>query len=474
MKRILSFGLVAFLSIAYLMLCFPVQKFSRNAIAASVDVVTSEKDIKNKAELLSTERHGYVEGQATESQHASPVDSETKEMMPGYVITPKYDKYGQTTVSFPLSPKEWKEGQSIFMWIYIPELWFYDLKITFGTASSKASWTFAGGVLNNMASENGSRSNYYGWKLFEFLIKDADENSADLEGLNISTMTISYKSESSDLTVEEAEPVSFYHIFLGDSILYDTGIVYHQNYSMFKLKDELTSALNGIYLGDSVKFSGVFDIFEYVYVGKMDLKNFNDVNRFTWVVVIRDADSNLINLKFGQTYTFAYEGYYSVNIKLFEKKSIDTITIVNTSQSIYVDEFGAGAFSQSKYTLKAGKDYEITFKLTEGFSLTSDIVVESNNKNAATVSYYVKNDICYINVSAVKRGRADLTIRLSGTRNVEDAETINYTYSTSLKILKGEKTWEIVMIWIVFGIFCAGLLVFLAISFVKARKFDVK
>ena len=192
MKRIFSVFFVLFFGMSLLMTTFPVQTKSASAVVE--EVVVSEKQIKNTVDLLTTEKHNYPANLATETLNASPVDMDTKTMMSGYVITPKTDDYGQTTKTFTFKSTEILEGQSVFLWIYIPELWFYDLKISISIGYGSASWSFSSGTLKNIASENDARLNYYGWKLFELLPSDCDEDSVDLTNKTLSSMTISYKS----------------------------------------------------------------------------------------------------------------------------------------------------------------------------------------------------------------------------------------------------------------------------------------
>lgn len=472
MKRIFSVFFVLFFGMSLLMTTFPVQTKSASAVVE--EVVVSEKQIKNTVDLLTTEKHNYPANLATETLNASPVDMDTKTMMSGYVITPKTDDYGQTTKTFTFKSAEILEGQSVFLWIYIPELWFYDLKISISIGYGSASWSFSSGTLKNIASENDARLNYYGWKLFELLPSDCDEDSVDLTNKTLSSMTISYKSQSADLYVENAEPISFYHVFVGDSVLTDTGILYHQDYAIYKMKESFHNGFTDICLGDSFSVVGIYDIFEYVFVGKSDLRNYSNIGKFTWKVIIRDTNSALIDFKVGEKYFFKDEGWYSINIKLFESKSTEIITVVNTSQSFYVDNFCAGVFSVSNLKYKAGNEYLITFTFADSFVSTTDVIVESTNNKVASVTYYTEDGVCYITLKAKKRGRSSILLKVSGYRDGEIIESEEYAYLTEIKVLEGKNSWRYIIIWIVFGIFCTGMLIFLVISFVKARKFDVK
>ena len=201
MKKIISLIFAVIISMSVLVLAFPVQK--NTAKAENVDFY-SESQITNKETLIGTERHNYISSVATEELNASPLNIETKEMMSGYIVSPVMDKYAQINASFVTQNVNLSENESIYMWMYFPELPLYDLQISFSASdTSVISWTFSSGTLYNMITDNGARSVYCGWKFIELSPSGSDQADQGIPFLErqIISMRITFKP-SVDISYE--------------------------------------------------------------------------------------------------------------------------------------------------------------------------------------------------------------------------------------------------------------------------------
>ncbi|MBP3581123.1 MAG: hypothetical protein J6J33_00030, partial [Clostridia bacterium] len=131
-------------------------------------------------------------------------------------------------------------------------------------------------------------------------------------------------------------------------------------------------------------------------------------------------------------------------------------------------------YLNSSYRIDKGDKYVVPFKLAPNFIVEEDISVTVGDKSVAKASYYVEDGVCYIMIEGVDEGKSLLTVTMVGKREGFD-KTSTYTYTTDVIILdSGTSVVSMVLLWSFFGVICAGLVIFLIISFVKARKFGVK
>ena len=470
MKKFFSFCVALCLGFMAVMQIFVMHK-SDVAKAESIDFI--ENKINNKIELLSTDRNNIA--QASASLNNSPLNTDTNEMMSGYTIHPNTNTYGEQRVTFSINPFMTQQNQSVYIWIYVADLIIYDLNIhLYNSSNEYIYWKFNSGEFSNLADNNGKKYVPYGWKLFELQLKDAETSDSLylVYGETFSKMVFSYESPSSTKETISQEGLSFYHVFAGQSYQ-NTGVIHYQAFSNFQVKDEFASTLEGFYVNDDLKINGVYDVYDYVIVGKYDLKNYQNMENYKWSIVLMDSDNKKIEIDFGEVYTFEKLGWYSVNIKL-TKVDTDEV-VVNTSYSLHCDEFGMGSFEKKNHFFEIEKKEVIMFNINENFVQTSKLLIYTDDKNIVrVVDYRIVKNVCYIEVCGEQEGFTQLTITADGHREgFEGDET--FTCKTTVYINKSaENSVPSWVAWVILGGFSAFMLTFVIISFVKARKFGVK
>lgn len=471
MKKFLSFLLVMICVMGFMSPVFGMKKTHAETSSNFIEDV-----IKNKQDILSVQTNNLPLASATKNN--SPFNTNTKQMLEGYTITPRVDNYGQQKITFSVIPFSAEAASSVFVWVYFEEVLSYDLTFAFTSASNLSiSWIFDGATLADMVDDGGKKVVPYGWKLFELKFANAvcDKEGEDFYDETFSTMTFSYKSPVSLSASVSAKGLSFYHVFKGDAYSETSQIVYYQKYSNFEVREDFASKLDGFYVGDDLKFNGIYDIFEYVVVGKYDLRNYSNLENYTWSIVLQNGESDSIAIKFGETYTFQDVGWYSINVKLAKVKGDNSEIVLNTSYSLYCDEFAMGSFANKSYFIYKDKETVISFKIADDFVFDDDISVSvAKEKIAEVVSCSEEDGMYHIKLNGLKTGNTKITVSGTGHR-AGTTEIQEYSCQTTIYVSEtGESSLSLTLTIIVFIAFCVGLVTFIVISFVKSRKFGVK
>lgn len=469
-KKISVFFALLFLMVSVMPLFLHGQK---TKIANAETISFSEDTLKNKTDIISPERNSFSDSSATLDN--SPFDQSKGKVMDGYTVTPNADEYGQVNSYYSIDEVNIKSNQSIYIWVYIPDTMLYDFSIILNSSAGKTlSFEILSSELYNIIISKMGISSIYGWKLFELPVKNATEKLKDetLKDFNFDSVRVKYVAPTNESKSKYSEKFSFYHIYVADSFYGETTIAEYCNYANYKVKDSFMSKMNNLYVGDSIKVMSSSEIFEYMYIGKNNVVKYPNLN-LTWSLFVSNENGKSYEMKFGNSYTFDYKGYYTVGVKVYEKRSMLSNLVVNYSDAYYVEEFDFGSM-KSEYTFKKGEENIIKFQFTPDFVLDGEVNVSISDKNIASESHYIKNNVLYITISAVKYGSVELKVSAKGYRqgetklqDFEQIATIDITQDNT-------QTWEMWVLWITFGVFCACLLIFMVISFVKARKSGVK
>lgn len=476
MKRLTCCIFAFILSIMTIVLGFCVPKNTNNVASATTTSGFIESQITNKADLISVETNNFAGAVATKNN--APLNKDTKQMMDGYIITPSTNAAGEQRITVSINKFTATEGKSVFMWIYFEEVILYDLTISFVTSGNETiSWVYNSGQLNNMVDDNGKVAVAYGWRLFEFALEDAEPSEGLVDkvyGTEFSFMKFSYAASVEVPDVSNPKGLSFYHVYVADAYK-GSGIIYYQSFSNFQVKEEFLQLLEGYFVNDNFKLNGIYDVFEYVIIGKYDLKNYAKLEDFTWSIVMQDSDSNETVIKFGETYTFQKSGWYSVNVKLTKVDGLSDEVVLNTSYTIYCEKFGMGSFLNANYFFDEKTENVIVFEIVEQFVLDGEIYVYTADKSLAEVTNYkVEDGVCYITIKTYSDGISTLTLEAEGHREgTDEVETFTYTVNMFIDA-DSSNSASLTFLWVIFGVFCTGLVTFLVISFVKSRKFGVK
>lgn len=478
-KRILSLILGIMCGITLVFAGFYVLKIKNQASAT--DVKFSEESLQDKQDIMGTT--GAFSSLVPLS-HASPFDKTNKAMMPGNAYAPSWSSSGQinTKVNFSSAGTSFvaSAGESVYVWIYFPQFLLYELKLGFYDNQQKGVyWHFEDAELLDELNDGGNKLFAYGWRLFELNFEDAELVGVDspYDTTTYSVFEVIYQIPDNTQTTETvSESLSFYHMYKANSFG-PTGVKIYQDYTLFELKQSFNTKLKNLYIGDSLKFNGIYDIFEYVVIGNRDVKNYSDLSAYRWSIILNDTNSATLDVEYGEEYTFQNRGWYSINVKLYKtiiQSGITSTSIVlNTSASFYIEEFNIGAFDGNDYFFEIGKKYSVKFILADDFVLDSDIVISISNKRLASATYYMEGNICYVEVDTLDLGNGIITLTASGHRaGYSDVET--YSSTLNFYTTYGNQNTSETFLWICFGGFCVILVTYGIISVVKARKFGVK
>lgn len=479
MKKKLSFILAAIFGLAFIML--PFFALCKNSTTFTAEAATNgetEFFIEgNSFDLISKNPSGNI-GNCTIESGVAPFDPETKSLMDGSIITPAADEYGQILNPIGIKINNYTPAASdvIYLWVYLIDTTIFKLKFSLNSGSSEGiSWEFGSNEVYEMGT---------GWKI---LALPLSKFSADDLKENYNILSVSYYAESEDYVGEEdyekyeikaKENFSIFHAFVTKNVnsSQKSGIVYSLGKSYYKFSNKFNISKT-VFIGDKIKINSANELFEYLYVGKYDLSTYTTSGRYFWSLSLKSPDaSSGDSVEFGEEISFAQNGYYVLNISLYENRTYYNLQILNEDISIYCDELSLGFFLMgSIYKIKDNEKIQLTFKLTDGITILSDLSVSTTNNNAAIESYYQEDGVVYVMVSGVSKGRSEVEVSAKAISN-NGVRAKEFSAVASIKIENSEESTDIfiVILWITFGCFCAFFVVFLVISLVKARKNDVK
>lgn len=463
MKKILLWVLVLVCCITAVMPIFFAGK-TNNAVA----VEFNESELTEIVDILDINGTGYASGLL--SSTGTPFDYDKQEPMPGKILTPNQDEYNQFDFYQTLDGVQLKASQSVYMWVYIPNAYLKDLSVTlYSGGGASISWTINSLELYSMLVTSLSNISVEGWKLFEFSTQDysAMSNITSLNSIIFTQIKVSYKSSVTP-TEKTSQTFSLYHIFIGDAFAEQSRVIKSLSYYSYKFNDDFLDIIANKYLYDSIKITSRSEIFECLYAGKTDLLSQSSLAQ-TLHIYIRNDNGTDYHYKLGETYVFEEEGFYTITFKVSSQSEASNAI----SKSFYIEKFSIG-YLKSSYRIEKGEKFTIPFEITPNFIVGEDISVVVGDKSVIKASYYIENDVCYLIIEGIKEGDSKLTLSMTGKRDGYN-KVDTYTYSTSVVITdSGNSLFSMIILWSVFGVICAGLVIFLIISFVKARKFGVK
>lgn len=446
---------------------------NENIAVATVSSTFSESHLENKQDIISSSQNVFSNSTATEGN--APFDFLTGLQMEGYTVTPNADEYGQFGNYYSIDLNNVTIDKSIYMWIYIPSITVYDFELTIKTEDGDyLIWDIKSENLYNLIINKVGITSIRGWKLFEFSVNSSQQsiNGKILENCSFISLYLSYKYPSSDLKEKTTETFSFYHIYLADSFYRANVIADYTSFVNYKIKSTFMQSLKNLYINDSFKIISSSEIFEYMFVGKKNVILYPDLS-LTWNIYISNENGKRYDMKFGNTYTFEEEGYYTVGVEVLEMKNSISSSLLNYSDSFYVNKFNFGSM-KSEYKYEKGTDNVLKFTFSPDFVLNGNVTITISDKNIISESHYIKGNICYITVTGLKTGSAKLKISANGNK-VGDTSQETYEASTTVNITQKSSTnLEMLILWVTFGAFCVAFVIYLVILFVKARKSGVK
>lgn len=483
MKRILS---LLCLFIFGITICVPFLsgtksiKTQTTAVTNSEEVEFDEDKLTDKQTIVSTnydELSGYLKEKATKNNN--PFDTKQNKMMQGASITPTASNIGEVSSTFPVNEFVIDKNSSIYLWIFIPDENYYSLEIKFQTTMGDyISWNFnILRLIELISATTGSSQIQYGWKLFELNLSDAivSFDIEDIDSYTFSQMQISYTDSLNQNKKVSSNTLSFYNVYMATSFGGKSNIVKVQNYSYYKFKPEFKNMFDSLYVGDKYTFSSIENIFEYVYVGKFDLKN-EVKNNYTWQTTFKRPNEEGDSINFGSEYTFQKEGFYSIGVTIKEyRKDTDYKQVLSATISTYCSEFNLGSFDNVSYELEKGQRISFNFNIVKDFVFDGEIEVKVSNENVAEITYYVSHNTCQIQLLGKKKGTVTISVSASGHR-VGETKSQEFQVNTTAKIEDSNSfhNVEIIILWVTLGLYLIGMLIYVIIAVVNHKKRGIR
>ena len=405
-------------------------------------------------------------------EDVAPFNTDTKHRMEGKSITPTADEYGQVkNKEFAINTFAPQKGDVVYMWVYLIDVLTFKLDISItGQSTSSLEWSFDSFEVYSMGT---------GWKLLALKLSDFQDERY-LNG-SYKSIIITYTSEadggSEKYEVKTNERLSFYHVFVtnGDESIRKSGVIYDMGSSFYEFSDEFPFG-GTVFVGDKIKLQSPEEIFEYLYIGKYDLTDYLGSGKYYWKLSIENPKLARADIDFGDTVLFTQIGFYRLTIQMLEEGLLSDDVVLNKDISIYCDEATLGRFTMgSSYSFKDNESVLVKFKLTPNLKLNGNYSISLNNNNAKISTYYEESGVVYIRIDGVQGGQSILTIT-ANARSLYGEENDTFIAQADIKIISTEKQVDVflVIVWIVFACFCVGILIYLVISLVIARKNDVK
>lgn len=477
MKKIFGMILAVIVSITSVMLAFSWLKFDNKTASAAgiLEEGFSEEKLKNKVDIIDPNTY-YPQFSSQLKENQSPFDKIQEKMMPGYAIVPAENENKEVNSIYYINNITFNLDESVFMWIFIPSELTYNLKVTFETSSGGfISWEYTDGVLMQILRAYSSEDIYFGWRLFEFCVEDAEMSGDVKNALSTSKFTefnISYTTELGDLLIKNNNKFSFYHVYKANSFSESSTIVLSQSYANYKMKE---GVFNKIYfIDEEIYFTSVSDIFEYFYIGQINLLQYPNSN-YTWKLTVTDSDGVAHDKNFGDKFVFEKNGGHRLDMILNEYRKNGSTAVALIPISFNIQIFTIGAFTNVDYKVDKGETKLITFKFSSQFTAIEDTIkVTVSDKNKASVTYYVENGICYIKLTGIKKGDIMISVESDGEKK-GSFETKTYFVQTAVEITdENAKSSDEVFLLVITGISGVGFAIFVVISLVKSRYVSVK
>lgn len=477
MKKInsLLLALIMFLSIFSINVFFA----KNNSITKSHAISNFEEEYytSNSIDLISKNSNSIINANLDKT----PFDEKTNQRMDGFSVTPNADDYGQIKqVSFAICGQSGYSPQiedNILMWVYLIDCVSFKLEISLKNANSKSlTWKFDSQSVYEMGS---------GWKLLALKLRDF-ENEQSLLSESYNLISFSYLSEVSEIEGQEGytpynvktdERFSFYHIFTSknSTSIEKTGVIKSLNKSFYEFSDEI-NALKSIFKGDSFFIKSPSKIFKHLYIGKMDLTEFLNSSKYYWVLSVKNPSSVTTRLDFGDSVNFFEEGFYYLSFQIYEKKTLTEELIMNASLNIFSESVNLGTFVMgSTHEIKDDEKILIKLKLSDNLESIDKLNISLSNNIAEIESYYEKEGVLYIFVYGKDDGVSELQISADvKTKNNDKIQNVSTVATINVDYTKDDVDIFMVIVWITFICFCLGIIIYLSISVVKARRNDVK
>ena len=418
----------------------------------------------------------YITGASLDK---TPFDTVTKQRMEGYSMTPDADEYGQVKdFSYNIcegvgySPSV---DDNLLVWVYMIDALAFKLEISLRNASTKKlSWVFDSTKVYDMGT---------GWKQLCLKLSDfRQELEASAEvytHVNIKFLceAAEYEQDYESILTKTTDRISIYHMFTSKNanLVKKSGILNSLDKAYYKFSESFDIE-GGVFVGDKLKLEAPSRMFEYFYIGKSDLSDYLTNSKYYWKIFIRTPKAAKVDLDFGDVVKFYDAGFYYLSIQLYEDLSVDDKRVFSLEKTIRSDDLVLGVFKMgSAFEVAQNKKVLITLTMQESLVDVGEIDISLTNNKAEIESYYQEDGLLKIWVVGKVDGNVSLEISAEAkTKHNTSYQKFSAKASIQVKQADDGVDFFIVLLWIVFGIFCIGIIIYLSISVVSSRKNDVK
>lgn len=413
-------------------------------------------------------------------KNKSLIKKGTSDFVSEYTYSPKQDaNENNQTMIFSTDIVEFNDNQSLFLWVFIPNIIVQDLTIIVSdNGFNSMTWNFSGlritasndslSLISLIESYHGSVKR--GWKLLELAKEDAIVEGSSTFEIKTLSIKVGYNDE---LETKDDSEFAMTYPFLANKLKNKTNITTHQGYVVYAEKQSFLDAKESLYVDDKIEINSIKDLFSYVVIGKQNI--LENQSGYVWNILLTKPSGATQTISLDRKIDIIFEesGYYLIDVNLTTSDQ-DFYSLVSENYNIYVEKFSFGYFQKNEYKIIKDTQNQIVFSLADNFSIEedSDIVVEIADKNIFDATYYLENGKIYLNILAKNEGKSNLKISVSGMKL---NETQNEIYQSEINIIVEEaKSPSYLAIWVVFWCLIFGLIVYLIILFVKSRRFGVK
>ena len=413
---------------------------------------------------------------SSSSYNKSLIKKGTAEFVDGKIYVPSKSNDANAEMKFFVSETSFGVNNSLFMWVYIPDLTIQDLKISlFDKDDNFLNWNLRGGLLSTANYE----LSFYdmlleyeqyikkGWKLLELSYLDA-KKQGNLS--KISSISIQY---SYDNEYKIFNDFSVINMFVADRTNSSSGIIDKQDFVVYADKMNVLDERTNFYIGESITLNSARDFFEYVIIGKQNI--LDDLSGYTWnIVVTKPSGNDVLTFSKKQNIAFAEKGYYSIDFILTTLENA-TYPIVSKDYRFFSENFVFGYFQKSNNNFIIGSNNVLELTISDDFVLDENTLLDIqilDNEIICLNKYEIIGNKAYITVSAEKLGTTTISVVAKG-KKIGETQTKNYKVEISSTVVDVPKQYNETALWVVFGVLMAGFVVYLIILFVKSRRFGV-
>lgn len=446
---------------------------STHAVEINTDV--TEDMILNKQDIISVDYNNLPSNlKSMAKQGETPFDYATQKCLDGVSISPSTDEYGQTNVTAFLVSSVFSitEAESLYLWVYIPDTIALVLTIEVKSADGETlSWTLTPNDFGDILS-----TSVVGWKLLELPASAATKTLNDkvLSSITFTTFSLRYYKDETIEIKTSNDTLSFYHVFKGTSAKGETAVVKNLTYTYYKFSENFYSSVKNLYVYDTFIYTSPTDFFEYLVIGKKDLKNYSN-SSVTFKVSLSVPQSPAHDFVGAEVFVLNKNGTYTLSVSASEYKMSNSVQIFSTSYSFNVAVPKLGNFSSEDIFIRVGETRSFSFEFSYNIELDSEVSVVCSDKSVAVATYYVTHNTCIIEILGAKKGIIKLSVSADAHRiGTTQTQKFNENITVYVNDKEDESNAKKIILWSTLALYLLAGVIYVIIKLVKSRGSKVR